>query len=114
MSTLTGKHIVLTGASQGLGAVMARALAAEGADLLLAARSADKLAEVAKSLSPCTRVLTQPTDVTLVADRGALVARALGRARADVAIVRGHAARKKTVRVAKSSRDALIRRIEEE
>lgn len=44
----------------------------------------------------------------------ALLARALGRARGDVAIVRGQTARKKTVRVAGSSRDALIRRIEEE
>jgi short-subunit dehydrogenase len=76
MGTLSGKHIVLTGASQGLGAVMARALAAEGADLLLAARSAGKLEEVARSLPAGTRVLTQPTDVTLVSDRGSLVARA--------------------------------------
>ena len=44
----------------------------------------------------------------------ALVARALGRARADVAIVRGQTARRKTVRVAGTTRDALIRRIEEE
>jgi short-subunit dehydrogenase len=76
MGTLSGKHIVLTGASQGLGAVMARTLAAEGAELLLAARSADKLGEVAKSLGPGTRVLTQPTDVTLVSDRSSLIARA--------------------------------------
>src|SRR5579885_1687475 len=76
MGSLTGKHIVLTGASQGLGAVMAQTLAAEGADLLLAARSADKLAEVAKGLGPGTRVLTQPTDVTQAADRASLIARA--------------------------------------
>ena len=44
----------------------------------------------------------------------ALLASALGRARGDVAIVRGHTARKKTVRVAGSTRDALIRRIEAE
>ena len=76
MNELKGKHVVLTGASQGLGAVMARALAAEGAELLLAARSADKLSEVAKGLAQGTRVLTQPTDVTLVADRLSLMARA--------------------------------------
>jgi short-subunit dehydrogenase len=76
MTTLTGKNIVLTGASQGLGAVMARALAAEDAALLLAARSADKLGEVAKSLVPGTRVFTQPTDVTQAADRIALLRRA--------------------------------------
>lgn len=76
MSELKGKCIVLTGASQGLGALMARALAEAGADLMLAARSADKLAEVAKSLPTGTRVLIQPTDVTKPADRSALVERA--------------------------------------
>ena len=43
-----------------------------------------------------------------------LLARALGRKRGDVAIVRGHSARKKTVRVAGSTRDALLCRIEDE
>src|SRR6185295_12116914 len=76
MGSLTGKHIVLTGASQGLGAVMARALAEAGADLLLAARSADKLEAVAQSIPAGTRVFTQPTDVTQAADRGALMERA--------------------------------------
>jgi len=76
MGILTGKNIVITGASQGLGAVMARQLAEAGADLLLAARSADKLAEVARSVPAGTRVFTQPTDVTSAADREALIARA--------------------------------------
>src|SRR5437868_7943530 len=76
MNELKGKCIVLTGASQGLGVVMARALAEAGADLLLAARSADRLADVAKSLAPGTRVLTQPTDVTNALDRSALIERA--------------------------------------
>ncbi len=44
----------------------------------------------------------------------ALLARALGRARADVAIVRGHTGRRKTIRVAGGTRDALICRIEDE
>jgi uncharacterized protein len=44
----------------------------------------------------------------------ALVARALGRPRGDVTVVRGHTARKKTLRVAGSTRDALLRRIEEQ
>ena len=43
-----------------------------------------------------------------------LVAKALGRPRGDVAIVRGHTGRKKTVRVAGTTRDALLLRIEEE
>jgi uncharacterized protein (TIGR00251 family) len=44
----------------------------------------------------------------------ALVAKSLGRARGDVAIVRGHTGRKKTLRVAGSTRDALLSRIEDE
>ena len=44
----------------------------------------------------------------------ALVAKSLGCPRGDVAIVRGHTGRKKTVRVAGSSRDALYSRIEDE
>ena len=44
----------------------------------------------------------------------ALVAKTLGRPRGDVAIVRGHTGRKKTVRVAGSTRDALYSRIKDE
>ncbi len=43
-----------------------------------------------------------------------LLARALGRPRGDVVIVRGQTARKKTVRVAGTTRDTLLRRIEDE
>ena len=77
MKQLTDKVIVLTGASQGLGAVMARGFAAAGAQLVLAARSADKLAELAKTLGAGgSRVLAVPCDVTKAADREALLARA--------------------------------------
>ena len=43
-----------------------------------------------------------------------LIAKALGRPRAAVAIVRGQTGRKKTVRVAGATRDALLHRIAEE
>lgn len=76
MGQLSGKSIVLTGASQGLGALMAQALAAQGAGLTLAARSADKLRAVAATLPAGSRVRTQPTDVTVAADRDALLASA--------------------------------------
>ena len=76
MGQLSGQSVVLTGASQGLGALMAQALAAEGADLILAARSADKLEAVARALPRGTRVHAQATDVTSPADRAALLARA--------------------------------------
>lgn len=43
----------------------------------------------------------------------ALLAKALGRPRSDVRIVRGQTGRKKTIRVAGVGRDALFERIEE-
>src|SRR5579863_4729561 len=76
MGQVSGKSVVLTGASQGLGVVMADMLAAEGADLLLAARSEDKLKAVALAMPPGSRVLIQVADVTSAADRSALLARA--------------------------------------
>jgi len=56
---------------------MARALAAEDADLLLAARSEEKLDEVLRSLPPDGKRLAQRCDVTSAADRRALAARAV-------------------------------------
>lgn len=49
--SLAGKVVVVTGASYGLGAAMARELAGRGAHVALLARSEDKLAEVTASLS---------------------------------------------------------------
>ncbi|MGY1967165.1 SDR family NAD(P)-dependent oxidoreductase [Nocardia gipuzkoensis] len=61
---LDDKVAVITGASSGLGAGFARALAQAGADVVLAARRADKLLEVAKEVRELgRRALVVGTDV---------------------------------------------------
>ena len=62
---LNGKVAVVTGASRGIGEAIAAALAAEGCRLVLAARSADRLQEVADDLRlrHGVEVLVVPTDM---------------------------------------------------
>ncbi|MFN8492476.1 MAG: SDR family oxidoreductase [Caldilineaceae bacterium] len=69
---LTGKVVIITGASSGIGAATARALARLGCKLTLAARSADKLTALAAELGPNT--LAIPTDITVAADVTQMVA----------------------------------------
>jgi short-subunit dehydrogenase len=56
-----GKTVIITGASAGIGAATARAFAAAGANVVLAARSQDKLAALARELPG--RPLAVPTDM---------------------------------------------------
>ena len=56
--------VVITGASRGLGAVLAREWARRGAGLVLTARGADPLRDLAKELSRSTDVLFDAIDVT--------------------------------------------------
>ena len=70
---LSGKVVIITGASSGIGAATARALGRLGCNLTLAARSADKLRALAQELGP--GVLDVPTDVTVGADVESMVAR---------------------------------------
>lgn len=67
---------ILTGASRGLGVEIARALAARGAGLALAARDEDGLERTAADLERLgVRTITVPTDVTVTEDLERLVAR---------------------------------------
>lgn len=74
---LSGKVVIITGASSGIGAATARALARRGCKLTLAARSADKLRALAEELGPAT--LDVPTDVTLGSDIARMVDKTLER-----------------------------------
>jgi short-subunit dehydrogenase len=65
MGRLQDKHIVVTGASAGIGAELCRALGREGCRVVLAARRADLLEAVARDVRAAGgRAETVPTDVT--------------------------------------------------
>lgn len=79
---LTGKKAFVTGASRGIGRIIAVALAAAGADVAIAARSQDGLAETAREVTDLGRkAFVFPLDVTRQDDVTAAVnesARLLG------------------------------------
>jgi NADP-dependent 3-hydroxy acid dehydrogenase YdfG len=66
---LAGKVAIITGASSGIGAAIAKALAHEGCSVVLAARRMDKLMEVAGAImEDGHRAMAMPTDVRKRAD----------------------------------------------
>jgi NAD(P)-dependent dehydrogenase (short-subunit alcohol dehydrogenase family) len=75
---LTDKVIVITGVGPGLGTTLARRCAAEGADLVLVARTASRLDEVASDIAGMgRRAVAVPTDLTIDTDVADLARTAL-------------------------------------
>ena len=75
---LTGKKAFVTGASRGIGRVIAVALAAAGADVAIAARGQDGLAETAREVTDLGRkAFVFPLDVTRQEDVTAAVHEAI-------------------------------------
>ena len=63
-SSLTGHTALITGATRGIGLAIARALAAQGCNLILTARDQSALRRVSRELaSPKTKILAHPCDV---------------------------------------------------
>jgi short-subunit dehydrogenase len=70
MMRIHGKVAIVTGASKGLGLVIANALARAGVNLVLTARSADALSETCRAVEACgVRALPVPVDLSA---RGAI------------------------------------------
>ena len=74
--SLRGQRILITGASMGIGAAIARAFARQGAELLLVARSEEKLRLVLSEIAPhspgsayVTADLTRPEEVENLVQR---------------------------------------------
>ncbi|MEU2392782.1 glucose 1-dehydrogenase [Streptomyces sp. NPDC007369] len=77
---LTGKVALITGASSGIGAAAAHHFAAEGAAVVLVARRADRVEEVAERIrKDGGRAVAVPGDVTRPADMERAVATAVSR-----------------------------------
>lgn len=81
MTSLAGRSAIITGANQGLGLAIAEAYVRAGANVLLCARDAEKLAaaqlEVAALAQTGQKVLALPADVANPADAERVVAVAL-------------------------------------
>lgn len=88
MATFAGKVALITGASAGIGAALAREMARDGADLVLTARREDRLRDLAREIEAIGRhALVVGCDVTRDGDLERAVAAAVERyGRLDIAI----------------------------
>src|SRR5690625_7436386 len=79
MKKLQNITAVITGASSGIGEGIAKGLALEGANVVLAARSVDKLAQIKREINEQgnENVLTVQTDVSIQQDIDNLVNKAV-------------------------------------
>lgn len=78
MPKLRNRKALLTGASRGLGVFIAKEIASRGGDLILTARSEERLQEVAASLQPFgVDVIVVPADISDERQREDLVASAI-------------------------------------
>lgn len=76
MRELNGRTAIVTGASAGIGAAVARELSAHGMQVVLAARSVDKLEQLAAELRHAGRTaVAVPTDVADATAREHLISR---------------------------------------
>jgi len=77
MHELRGRNAIVTGASRGIGVHIARALAAEGVNLVLSARTLEPIQLLAQELAGTgVRALAVRADVALAAERAELLQRA--------------------------------------
>ncbi len=96
--------VIVTGASRGIGAAIAARLSADGYDLALVARSAEKLEETASALTGDGKVLCLPLDVS----DGEAVAAAVARAGEELGPIYG------LINNAGITKDTLLLRMSEE
>lgn len=78
MRYLSGKNAILTGGSKGIGRYIAQALAREGVNIALVARSAEQLGPVAQEVTKLgIRAVAIPADITIESERITLLQRAI-------------------------------------
>ena len=73
------KVIIVTGASSGIGLACARLFGSLGANVVMAARSFDRLCELSRSVAPADRVLAVKCDVTSESECRSMVETAVNR-----------------------------------